>query len=129
MRTVLSVFAVALIVLGVTLYLATGRESATALIPAFFGAGLGICALVATTARRQKHAMHAAVLLALLGFGGSVSGIPAAVRHLAGEAIERPEAAYGRSLMALLCLAFTVIAIRSFVQVRRKRLAEANSQA
>lgn len=129
MRTVTAVLAFALIALGVGLYLATGRESVTALIPAFAGIGFGICALLATTERRTMHAMHAAALLALLGLGGSAGGIPAALKNLGGEAIERPEAAWGRTVMALLCLAFLVLAIRSFVQARRARTASGDADA
>lgn len=129
MRTVTALLAFLLIALGLSLYLATGRESVTALIPAFFGVGFAICALLATTERRYKHAMHAAAVLALLGLGGSASGIPAALRHLGGEAIERPEAAWGRTAMALLCAVFLVLAIRSFVQVRRARKAAGDADA
>ena len=129
MRTVLFLFALALVVLGVTLYLVTGGESVTALIPAFLGVAFGICALVATTERRSKHAMHAAVVLALLGLGGSATGIPAAIRHIGGEAIERPEAAYGRALMALLCIVFVALAVRSFVRARRMRVSSDGGEA
>lgn len=129
MRTVTAVFAVLLLALGLGLYLATGRESVTALIPAFLGAGFGLCALLATTPQRLKHTMHAAAVLALAGLGGSVPGIPAALRHLGGAAIERPEAAWGRTVMALLCVVFLVLAVRSFVQVRRARVAVAESEA
>ena len=129
MRTILTAFAVALLALGLGLYFATGMQSVTALIPAFLGLAFGLCALAATTERRRKHAMHAAAVLALLGVGGSVTGIPAALRHLGGEAIERPEAAWGRTVMALLCLAFLVLAIRSFVQARRARGAGENRDA
>ncbi len=119
MRALLFVIAGLLIALGVGLYFGSGRESVTALIPAFVGAAFAICALVATTPNRRKHAMHVAALLALIGIGGSATGIPAAIRHLQGEVIERPEAAWGRSAMAILCLVFLVFAIRSFVRARR----------
>lgn len=121
MRTIISVFAILLVALGLGLYLATGRESVTALIPAFLGVAFGICALLASTERRRMHAMHVAVLLAVVGFAGSVTGAPAALKHLSGEAIERPEAAWGRTVMALLCIVFVVLAVRSFVQARKAR--------
>ncbi len=127
MRTVTAVFAVILIVLGVSLYLATGMESVTALIPSFIGVAFGICALVATTENRRKHAMHAAALLALIGIGGTASGIPKALKHLGGETIERPEAAMGQSAMAILCVVFLILAIHSFVQARRARAAGGNA--
>lgn len=127
MRTITAWFAAILIALGVTLFVSTGMEQVTALIPAFIGIGFAICALVATTENRRKHAMHGAVLLAILGFGGSVGGIPKLVQLLSGEAIERPEAAWGRSIMAVLCVIFVVLAVRSFIQARRAREASAGA--
>jgi iron(III) transport system permease protein len=56
-----------LIVIGVASYTLTGRTSITALIPAFIGAVLVICALIARKESARKHAMHAAVAVALLG--------------------------------------------------------------
>ena len=123
MRRVTFFLAFLLVALGVGLYLGTGRESVTALIPAFLGVGLAICALVATTERRRMHAMHVAVLLAVAGVAGSARGVPAALRHMGGEAIERPAAAWGQTATALLCLGYVVLAIRSFVRARRARKA------
>ena len=58
-------FGLILIVLGLAAYFLTGRVSVTALIPAFFGAVFVILALVARNEPARKHAMHAAVALAL----------------------------------------------------------------
>jgi hypothetical protein len=115
--------ALVLVLLGVGLYLGTGRESVTALIPAFVGLALGACALLARRERARPHAMHAAAVLALLGLGGSAPGVAGLVRHLGGEAIARPEAAWGRSAMALLCLVYLFFSVRSFVRARRARAA------
>jgi len=57
-----------LIVLGVASYQLTGRTSLTAMIPAFFGVVLLVCAFVARSSEAaRKHAMHAAVAVGLLG--------------------------------------------------------------
>ncbi|MGE0190862.1 MAG: hypothetical protein AB7T63_02365 [Planctomycetota bacterium] len=121
MRNVTAVLALVLIALGVGLWLGTGRESLTALIPAFLGLGFAIAAAVASTPTRRKHAIHAAAVLALVGIGGGAMGVPSLVKHLQGEAIERPAAAWGRSVLALLCLVYLVLAVRSFVRARRAR--------
>lgn len=123
MRTVTAWLAVICIVLGLSLYVASGRESVTALIPAFLGVGLSICALVATTERRRLRATQVAALLALGGLGGGIPGVPAVLKHLAGEAIERPAAAWGRAGLAVLCAVFLVLALRFFVLARRTRAA------
>ena len=66
--------------------------------------------------------MHAAALVALLGFLPSVSGLLGIPDLLAGEAA-RPAAVVLRSVMAVLCLGFLVVAIRSFIAARRARAA------
>lgn len=114
-------FGIALLVLGVGGYLATGRESATALIPAAFGVVLIALGWLAHNPRLRMHAMHGAALAGILGFAGSVGGIAAFVRLLAGETVARPGAAVARSLMAVLCLVFVVLTVRSFVVARLLR--------
>ncbi|MCB9825030.1 MAG: hypothetical protein H6806_04010 [Planctomycetes bacterium] len=121
MRALTTLLAVVLIALGVGLWLGTGRESMTALIPAFLGLGFGIAAAVASTPKRRMHAMHGAALLAMAGIAGGAMGVPSLIKHLGGEAIERPAAAWGRSVLAVLCLVYLVLAVRSFIQARRAR--------
>ena len=71
MRTLMTsttrTFGIVLIALGVASYFLTGRTSMTALIPAIFGALFVILALVARSEAARKHAMHGAVMLALIG--------------------------------------------------------------
>lgn len=121
MRKLTLVFAVVFIFLGVGLYLGTGRESVTALIPAFIGLGMAVCAALARTERSTMHAMHVSVLLAILGFGGSVPGVIGTLKALGGAELERPAATYGRAAMAVLCLVYVALAVRSFIQARRAR--------
>jgi fucose 4-O-acetylase-like acetyltransferase len=122
-------FGVALIVLGVVGFALTGHVHPTALIPAWFGIALGVCGMLANTpdARRRMLWMHIAVTIALVGF------IFPAVR--AGMAIARfvgsnaaPTAAAKNAVheelaMALICLVFTGMCVRSFIAARRTRTA------
>ncbi len=92
--------------------------SITALIPAFFGivlAGLGAAAQVKDNLR--KHLMHAALLVALLGF------IMPTGRLLsrAGEFVLSP-ANLAQILMAASCLLFLILGIKSFANARRSRV-------
>lgn len=115
-----------LIVLGVASYILTGAASPTALIPAIFGLvfiGLGI--LGARNESMRKHVMHAALLLAILGIGGSFGGLINVLSVLGGGELERPAAAYGQAIMALICIYFVVAGIRSFIEARRERAVEA----
>jgi hypothetical protein len=114
------VFGALLVLTGIGGYAAF--QSPTALIPVAFGILLGACGLVARREDLRKHAMHVAAVVALLGFVPSVPGLLGIPALLAGEAA-RPAAVVLRSVMALLCLGFLVVAIRSFIAARRARAA------
>lgn len=106
-----------LIVLGVASYVLTGRTSVTAMIPAFFGAVLVICALIARNESARKHAMHAAVAVGLLGLIGALArGVPAAMN---GDAT-RP-AVMAQLVMGAMLLVYVALGVRSFVDARRAR--------
>ena len=118
--TALSVWVgVILVVLGVAGYLMTDMVSPTALIPAFFGIVLAILGVVGKAPERRRTAMHIAMVVALVGVLGSISGLPAMFTMLTGGTIARPAAAVARSLMALLLIGFLAQGIRSFIQARR----------
>ena len=111
-----------LIILGMVFYIVSGGVSITALIPAFFGVvfgGLGMLAKRNETMR--KHAMHAALLLALLGLGGSFGGLTAIISAIGGTLPDRPQAAISQAIMAVLCIIFLVAGIKSFVDARKER--------
>ena len=111
----------ALVVLGLAGYCLTGAVSLTALIPAAFGLVFLLAGLLARDERRRMHAMHAAVVVALLGFLGSIRGLLDRRRFDATSA--RPAAIVAQTIMAVLTLGYIVIAVRSFVQARRARRA------
>jgi hypothetical protein len=114
-------FGVALVVLGIVGYVTTGSQHPTALIPAGLGLVLVVLGILARNAKARMHAMHGAALVALLGFAGSVSGIGQLVKMMAGEAVKHPPAAIARSIMAILCLAFVALTVRSFIAARIAR--------
>jgi hypothetical protein len=118
--TVALVTGVLLVLTGIGGYAAF--HSPTALIPVAFGVLLAACGLVARKEHLRRHALHAAAAVALLGFLPSVPGLLGIPDLLAGEAA-RPAAVVLRSVMAILCLAFLVVAVRSFVAARRARTA------
>ena len=122
-------FGVALIVLGGAGYFATGGQSPTALIPAGVGLLLVVFGLLARNPKLRMHAMHGAALVGLVGFAGSVGGLGQLVKLIAGETIARPPAAIARSVMALLCLAFVALTVRSFIMARSARRRASSSPA
>jgi len=110
-------FGLVLIVLGVASYTLTGRASVTALIPAFFGAVLVICALIARNESARKHAMHAAVAVALVGALASLArGVPAA---LAGDAMRA--AVLVQLVMGVVLLVYVALGVQSFIAARKAR--------
>ena len=113
---------VALIIVGLAGYFLTGAVSLTALIPAAFGLVLAGAGLIARNERMRKHAMHAAVLVALIGFLGSIRGVLQIGALLDGTAA-RPAAVVSQAIMAVLTLGYIVMAVRSFVQARASRKA------
>jgi hypothetical protein len=108
-----------LIVLGIGSYQLTGRTSLTAMIPAFFGVVLVICAMVARKSESaRKHAMHAAVAVGLLGALAALArGVPAA---LGGDAA-RP-AVMSQLAMGVLLLIYVALGVQSFIAARKARL-------
>lgn len=113
---------IALIVVGVAGYFLTGGVSLTALIPAVFGVVLALTGVVARDERKRKHAMHAAVVVALLGFLGSIRGLLQIGAVFDGTAA-RPAAVVSQSIMAVLTLGYIVMAVQSFVKARASRRA------
>jgi hypothetical protein len=117
-RTTL-LFAAALIAVGVYFYLDTGRESVTALIPAFIGVALGICGLLGRNEKLRMHVMHVAVLLSLVTVAMTFRGVLA---YLDGS---REPVMVAKTITCLLAAALFVLQIRSFVQARKARKSEA----
>jgi hypothetical protein len=118
------VTALVLIVLGVAFFVATGSHAPTALIPAYFGIVLGIFGLLANTedSKRRMIFMHIAVTIGLIGvvFPGWRAG-SAFLASTHGTALVRPIAVKEEFAMAIICLIFVVMCVRSFIAARRAR--------
>jgi sulfite exporter TauE/SafE len=115
-------FGVFLIALGLAGYCATNMVSWTALIPAFVGLPLAILGALATKEQLRKHAMHAAVMVGLLGFLGAAYSFSKPLRVLiSGQELERPIAALMQGIMTLTCAIFVGLCVKSFIDARRAR--------
>jgi hypothetical protein len=111
---------VLLVLLGVLGYSATQGVSVTALIPAVFGLVLWGLAVVARKERWRPHAMHAAVVVGLVGFLATVRALMSLPAALQGE-VARPAAVISQSVMAVLTGVFVALSVKSFVDARRRR--------
>lgn len=110
-----------LILLGLVSYFGTGMESLTALIPTLFGLGfLGLGIFAGKSEYIKKHAMHAALLLALIGLIGSFGGLPEVLRALGGASVDRLAASVSQSVMAVLCIYFLIMGVKSFINARQQ---------
>ncbi len=111
-------FGLLLILIGLIGYgygMMTGHASPTALIPAAFGIVLAILGMVSRSNEAlRKHLMHAAVLIALLGFVMTAGRLLMKISDLTFGA-----AVVSQLSMALVCLIFVVLAVRSFIEARR----------
>lgn len=107
-----------LIIIGILGYIngmLTDRASITALIPAAFGLVLLLLGVFARLREPlRKHLMHAAVLVALIGFILPAGRLLSRIGELTYSA-----AVVSQVSMALVCLLFVILAIKSFVDARR----------
>lgn len=111
---------VILIVIGAVGYvngMMNDKASVTALIPAFFGIVLAALGLASQAKEGlRKHLMHTAVVVALLGFIATAGRLLSRMSELTAS-----PAVISQALMAIVCLAFVVLGIRSFAAARRNR--------
>ena len=103
----------------------TGAASITALIPSLFGVVFCALGLLAKKSdSMNKHSMHAALLLAILGLGGSFGGLLNIVWLIGGTQPDRLGASTSQALMALICIFFIIAGINSFRSARKSREAD-----
>lgn len=121
MPRIIFIFAAIFILLGIGAYLGTGTQSWTALIPAIFGLLLALAGGFALIS--LKHGGHIAALLGVLGFLGTVRGLITLPALFAGAPVERPEAVVTQAIMAVLCVAFVALCVKSFIDARRGKKA------
>jgi hypothetical protein len=117
-------FAVVFIALGLIGFIGTGSVHYTALIPAALGVLLGIFGALALSpdAGRRKLFMHINVTLGLLGFLGTIMGLIQWFQMLGGAVVKNPPATESKAAMALLCLIYVALCVRSFIAARKARL-------
>jgi hypothetical protein len=112
---------VLLILLGAAGYgygLTSGHASLTALIPAAFGIVIAVFGYVGRLRESLRmHAMHVAVIFGLAGF------IIPVYRLISNyTTVTMSAAAVSQMVMALICLVFVILSIKSFIDARRRPL-------
>ena len=119
---------VALIFVGLIAFFATGADSVTALIPAVLGAVLFALGVAAGRERLHRSAIHAALVVALLGALGTLMNVAELPALIGGESVERPAAVVASAITFVLCVGYVVAGVRSFIAARRGREASTAAQ-
>ena len=118
------VFGLLLTGLGLLAYFAFAvaeDRSWTALIPAFWGVPIMICAIASLFAQNvRKHAMHFVAMLALLGVLAPLGRlIPTSIK----EGFTFDSKSFTQIAMCALCIGLLVVMVKSFISARRERKA------
>jgi hypothetical protein len=125
MAKIAILFGAILVAMGGYSYVTTGHHP-TALIPAWFGLVLILCGAMAAgdDAKKRMLWMHIAVTVGLIGFvfPGTMATISLVKSHTSGVPLARPEAVHAQAHMALVCLIFVALCVRSFIAARRARV-------
>jgi len=104
-------------------WIGMGRVETAPLHPAGIGVLLIICGFFATAENPKKRMlwMHIAVTLGLIGF--LATGIRAVIQLSKGTAMSiNPMGFEERVVIALICLIYVALCVRSFIAARRTRL-------
>jgi len=117
-------FSILLILLGLLFFFITGHIHPTALIPTFFGIVLLVLGLLARTesVKQRMLVMHIAVTIALIGFlfPGAMAAKELWAAHNGANMVVM--AVREQILMAVICLVFVWLCVRSFIAARKARL-------
>jgi len=115
-------FGVLLAAVSLGFWIGTGRTETAALHPAGVGVLLIFCGALANTENPKKRMlwMHIAVTFGLIGF--LITGIRAGIELAKGTAMSlNPMAFEERVVVALICLVYVALCVRSFIAARRAR--------
>ena len=100
-----------LVVAGVIAWAVTDFASWTALLPAILGVVIAILGVAAQRSDNGRHAIHAALVVALLGLLGSITRL--------GGLADGSAAAITSLVVVVVCAVYLALGVRSFVTARR----------
>ena len=107
---------------GAIAYLGTGTSSLTALIPSAVGVLMLVAGVLAGRPSLHRHAIHAALAVALLGALGALMNVVKVGQLVSGTA-ERPAAIWASLVMFVALVVYLAFGARSFIAARRTRTA------
>lgn len=105
-------------------YHPAAKPSPTALIPAALGILLVLLGALAFKPSLRKHVMHLAAALGLIGFLGAASRLVGPIKALLSDGPPPSYVAlYAQMMMAIICAAFVMLCVLSFISARQARKA------
>jgi hypothetical protein len=115
-------FGVVLVLVSAGFWLAMGRTETAALHPAGIGVLLILCGVLSNTENTKQRMiwMHVAVTAGLIGL--LLTGIRALLTLIKGTIAANPLGFDERVVIALICLIYVVLCVRSFIAARRTRV-------
>jgi hypothetical protein len=116
------VFGLLLTLLGPVLFFLSdpAKQSPTAFIPSGFGVVLIVLGVLAFNPKFRMHAMHGAALVGLIGF--AMPAVMVIKGLIGGDEFNLPK--QGQTAMAVLCLIFLALCVKSFIDARAARKAK-----
>jgi hypothetical protein len=129
MVVITTIFGLLLILQGGVDFFGKGAQPNLATMPFCFGLGLIVCAVIGQLRpKARKHAMHAAILLAVVGCVASIGGFyRLCLSMVADQQVFLPAADFDRAwradqarfFMCLTCLVYVAVSIGLFIRARR----------
>jgi hypothetical protein len=113
MAKVSQLFGAILVAVGVVAYVATGFASVTALLPSVLGIIIGGLGIAAARIDAGQHAIHVALVVALLSLLGSLQPI--------GGLADATPAAITSVVTVLVLAVYLALGVRFFVRARAAR--------
>jgi hypothetical protein len=114
MRIVTIAFGVLLIALGIGNYVVTGMSRIAALTPTLFGLFIGVLGFVALQNRSRgehNHTLFGAIMLAVLGFLGSLGALWRLLTIMSSGQVVPPTAVIVQSIIGLSCVLFIILGL------------------
>ncbi len=115
-------FGLLLVAIGLGGYYFADAKQPMALIPAVLGIAMFVCGMVAAQGAMRRLAMHVAALIGMIGFVGPMVTIFNDITNTANTA-----EVLAKGLTSALCLMFVLMCVNSFLEARRARTAEMNT--
>lgn len=112
-------FGISLMIVGVVGYIGTKYEYMSSFVPAILGLALIMLGWAALNDRYQKKAMHAAVILSVLGFLSS--GLKAILGLISDSNPSDQIWLTAQIVITIICAVFIGLAVKSFYDVRKER--------